>query len=101
VQALALARRALRPAAMPLPFAASVDLARGRVLYLEACQACHGVDGAGGHGGGPTLLEGLRPEAIVAITSLGRNAMPGFGGVYSEAHLRDVAAYIAEELATQ
>ena len=75
------------------------DAAHGRTLYLEACQACHGVDGAGGQGGGPTLIEGLSAESIVAITRNGQNTMPGFGTAYTPGDLRDIAAYIIEELA--
>jgi alcohol dehydrogenase (cytochrome c) len=78
-----------------------VDLAHGQVLYLEACQACHGVDGAGGHGGGPTLIEGLGIDEIAAVTRLGRNTMPGFGDVYTPSEIRDVAAYVVEELVRQ
>jgi len=83
-------------AAAPQPMP---DAAHGRTLYLEACQACHGVDGAGGQGGGPTLIEGLSAESIVAITRNGQNTMPGFGTAYTPGDLRDIAAYIIEELA--
>ena len=30
-----------------------VDLAAGEAIYKAACVACHGVEGTGGHGGGP------------------------------------------------
>ncbi|RPI63618.1 MAG: cytochrome c, partial [Lysobacterales bacterium] len=65
----------------------------------EACVACHGEQGDGGHGGGPTLVGGLPLETIVAVSQAGRNTMPPFGRAYSEADLRDVAAYIVEVLA--
>ena len=78
-----------------------VDLAHGRQLYAEACVACHGEAGDGGHGGGPTLIAGLPAETIVAVASAGRNTMPGFGTVYSAADIRDVATYIVEELAAK
>ncbi|MBN1238836.1 MAG: PQQ-binding-like beta-propeller repeat protein, partial [Gammaproteobacteria bacterium] len=81
--------------------AAAGDPAHGREIYLEACQACHGPDGAGGHGGGPTLIEGLSAAEIAAVSRLGRNTMPGFSEAYSEQELRDVAAYIVEELASR
>ena len=36
-----------------------IDVERGRQIYAEACVACHGEAGDGGHGGGPTLVAGL------------------------------------------
>ena len=68
------------------------------MLYAEACIACHGEAGDGGHGGGPALLS-LETEAIRTITADGRNSMPGFGRVYSRADLNDIASYIHDVLA--
>jgi hypothetical protein len=48
---------------------------------------------------GPTLVGGLPLETIVAVSQAGRNAMPAFGRVYTEADLRDVATYVLEVLA--
>jgi quinohemoprotein ethanol dehydrogenase len=76
-----------------------VDVEHGRQLYAEACVACHGEGGDGGHGGGPTLVGGLPLEAILAVSQAGRNTMPAFGRAYSEADLKDVASYIVEVLA--
>jgi alcohol dehydrogenase (cytochrome c) len=78
-----------------------VDLERGRALYREACVACHGEAGDGGHGGGPTLLGSLELETIRAVAADGRNSMPGFGRVYSGADLNDVSSYILEVLARE
>jgi alcohol dehydrogenase (cytochrome c) len=75
------------------------DVELGAQLYAEACVACHGEQGDGGHGGGPTLVAGLPPETIAAVTAAGRNTMPAFGRAYDEADLRDIAAYISEVLA--
>jgi mono/diheme cytochrome c family protein len=86
-----------RPAAPEPDRPVSVD--HGRQLYAEACVACHGEAGDGGHGGGPTLVAGLAPEAITAVAGAGRNSMPPFGRVYSPADLRDIATYIVEVLA--
>jgi mono/diheme cytochrome c family protein len=60
---------------------------------------CHGEGGDGGYGGGPTLVGGLPIETLVAVAQGGRNAMPAFGRVYSEADLKDVASYINDVLA--
>lgn len=86
-----------RPAAPVV--ARPVDVAHGRQLYAEACVACHGQAGDGGHGGGPSLVAGLPAETIVAVTQTGRNTMPAFGRVYSAADLEDLAGYIVNVLA--
>ena len=78
-----------------------VNLDRGREIYAEACVACHGESGDGGHGGGPTLVAGLPAETIAAIAREGRNTMPGFGTVYAAPDIRDVASYIVDVLAAQ
>jgi quinohemoprotein ethanol dehydrogenase len=87
-----------RPAAPPAA-ARPVSADHGRQLYAEACVACHGEQGDGGHGGGPTLIGGLPADTIVAVANAGRNNMPPFGRVYSDADLRDVATYIVDVLA--
>jgi len=76
-----------------------VSVDQGRQLYAEACVACHGEQGDGGHGGGPTLIAGLPADTIVAVANAGRNNMPPFGRVYSTADLGDIAAYITTVLA--
>ncbi|MEO7549946.1 MAG: PQQ-binding-like beta-propeller repeat protein [Croceibacterium sp.] len=91
------------PAAAAVPTRATqpIDLAGGAALYREACLACHGDDGAGGHGGGPSLL--ARPiDYIVTIATAGKgNAMPAFGAIYSPDQLRDIAAYVVTNLAAK
>jgi mono/diheme cytochrome c family protein len=85
---------------MPAPTPArAIDVEHGRQLYAEACVACHGEGGDGGHGGGPTLVGGLPVETILAVSQVGRNTMSAFGRAYTEADLRDVAAYIVDVLA--
>jgi mono/diheme cytochrome c family protein len=76
-----------------------VDRAHGEALYKQACVPCHGESGAGGHGGGPSLIAGQTAEKIISITSTGKNNMPSFSGTYSPDDLRDIAAYIVEGLA--
>jgi alcohol dehydrogenase (cytochrome c) len=75
-----------------------VNVEHGRALYAEACVACHGEAGDGGHGGGPTLLT-LPPESIAAVAGAGRNSMPAFARTYTAADLADVAAYVTTVLA--
>jgi len=70
----------------------------GAKLYRAACVPCHGATGEGGHGGGPTLINGLTGDAIASVTSTGRNNMPSFGGTLTPADINDIAAYIREDL---
>ena len=86
-----------RPAAPDRP----VDVMHGQQIYAEACVACHGEGGDGGHGGGPTLIGGLPVETIQSVAGAGRNTMPSFGAVYSPSDLRDVATYIVNVLAAK
>jgi mono/diheme cytochrome c family protein len=71
----------------------------GARLYKSACVPCHGATGEGGHGGGPTLVGGLTVENIVSVTSAGRNNMPAFVTTLTATEIRDVAAFIREDLA--
>jgi mono/diheme cytochrome c family protein len=60
---------------------------------------CHGAEGAGGQGGGPSLLA-FPPSYIAATATTGKGtAMPAFGAVYSADQLRDIAGYISTTLA--
>ena len=86
-----------RPAAPVAARPVSTD--HGRQLYAEACVACHGEQGDGGHGGGPSLVAGQPAETIVGIAKAGKNNMPPFGRVYSDADLKDVAGYVVDVLA--
>jgi alcohol dehydrogenase (cytochrome c) len=88
-----------RPSASDVAEQRSPDLEHGRAVYLEACVACHGEAGDGGHGGGPTLIAGQSADTIVAVAGAGKETMPAFGRVYSAAELRDVAAYVTQMLA--
>jgi mono/diheme cytochrome c family protein len=71
-----------------------VDLVAGEVIYKAACLACHGVEGTGGHGGGPTLIGKLDAAQMRLITTSGRNNMPTFKDIYDVNQIRDVAEYI-------
>jgi mono/diheme cytochrome c family protein len=82
----------------PAAEARDPDPVRGREIYFEACVACHGAEGDGGRGGGPTLIAGLDAVTLRAIAASGRNTMPGFGGLYSAAEIDDVVHFIVEEL---
>jgi alcohol dehydrogenase (cytochrome c) len=72
----------------------------GATVYTNACLACHGEQGEGGHGGGPTLQAMKNRAVVLQIVSEGRNAMPAFGaGTLTAQQIRDVATYVSERLA--
>jgi quinohemoprotein ethanol dehydrogenase len=77
------------------------DLTAGASIYKAACLACHGADGRGGQGGGPTLLGKLDAEQIRAVSTTGHNNMPTFREIYDANQLRDVAEYIVQVLGKQ
>ncbi|HWK54412.1 MAG TPA: c-type cytochrome, partial [Hyphomicrobiales bacterium] len=74
------------------------DLERGRLLYMQACQPCHGETGRGGEGGGAPLTAALTLETIVTTLNSGRNQMPAFGALFDPAQLRDIAHYLKDDL---
>ena len=74
------------------------DLDNGATVYQAACLFCHGEEGAGGHGGGPTLAESASVGAVVQVVSEGRGDMPAFGAALSPDQIRDVSAYVIERL---
>jgi alcohol dehydrogenase (cytochrome c) len=84
--------------ALPAP-TAPLNLAGGESIYKTACLACHGEQGTGGHGGGPTLMTNPDAALIQVIATNGRNNMPTFRGIYDANQIRDVAEYIRQVLA--
>jgi mono/diheme cytochrome c family protein len=79
--------------------AGPADLAGGKTVFDTACMFCHGEQGEGGHGGGPSL-QAIKSAAVVMQTvSEGRRDMPAFGGTFTPAQIRDVAGYVTQKLA--
>jgi cytochrome c553 len=79
---------ALVAAASPGAFAQSA--ANGKSLYDGTCNSCHGTPPAGG----PELAPN-NPSRIKAAINGGVPAMSFMRGMYSDAQLADIAAYIA------
>jgi len=74
------------------------DLTHGQATYLQICQACHGPDGQGSHGAGAALKPTLTAENVYTIATIGRNDMPAFRESLSPTQIRDVAAFIIQQL---
>ena len=89
------------------------DAARGEELFDATCVACHGVDGIGVAGLGPSLVgntfvAGLSDEELIAFLTTGRPAdhpdnttgiaMPPKGGNpgLTEADLAAITAFLRE-----
>ena len=69
---------------------------RGGSIFAHNCQACHGVDGAGGMG--PKLVKNpiLKHEDLFWDTVLnGRGPMPAWGAALSEQDIADIFAWLS------
>jgi quinohemoprotein ethanol dehydrogenase len=75
------------------------DVAAGKTVYDTACVFCHGEQGEGGHGGGPTLKQMKSAAVVLQTVSEGRRDMPSFGPTLTPAQIRDVAGYVTGKLA--
>ncbi|HEY1656675.1 MAG TPA: c-type cytochrome [Candidatus Tumulicola sp.] len=74
------------------------DVVRGRQVFAENCQACHGVTAHGASVGyaqvAPSLME-ASPEEIAEAVRVGPGEMPAFGKRdVPSARLDDVVAYV-------
>lgn len=80
--------------------AASGSPEAGAAVFSENCSTCHGATGEGGNGG-PDLktmpLAQTEEGAIQQVTN-GGGGMPPFGGTLSENEIKDVAAYVVQEI---
>ena len=89
------------PAATVMTYAPAdgpANLESGKSVYESACKFCHGDDATGGHGGGPTLANMTSVERIMQVVSEGRGDMPSFASMLSAGQIRDVSAYIVDDL---
>jgi ubiquinol-cytochrome c reductase cytochrome c subunit len=81
-----------------LPVVGRGDPVRGRTVFVQNCQACHGVSGRGASVGyaavAPSLLVAT-PEEIAEAVRVGPGVMPRFGrDVIQDAGVNDVVAYV-------
>jgi quinohemoprotein ethanol dehydrogenase len=72
----------------------------GEEVFAENCSTCHGATGHGGNGG-PDLrtmpLAKTEAGAIKQVTD-GGGGMPAFKGQLSEEEIKNVAAYVVEDI---
>ena len=89
---------ALPPASARTGPPAGADLVGGARIYAESCVACHGADGLGGAGSGPSLEQSTDPATVARIVAEGQNHMPAFGSSLTASQIRDVSAHVVEQL---
>jgi heme/copper-type cytochrome/quinol oxidase subunit 2/cytochrome c553 len=72
----------------------------GKEVFAENCSTCHGATGHGG-GGGPDLrtmpLAQEQAGAEMQVTN-GGGGMPAFKGTLSEEEIKNVAAFVVEDI---
>jgi len=74
------------------------NMDNGSTIWDNACAACHGEQGQGGHGGGSDIRNtALSLSQIMLVVNAGRNTMPAFAG-FSEQELLDISTYVHDEL---
>jgi alcohol dehydrogenase (cytochrome c) len=78
----------------------TADAAAGATVFEENCSTCHGATGHGGNGG-PDLrtmpLAQSQAGAEKQVTN-GGGGMPAFKGQLSSEEIKNVAAYVVEEI---
>jgi len=72
--------------------------ATGERLFALSCAACHGTEGRGGAGGGPSLESSTDQDAVARIVSDGLDHMPAFGASLTAEQIRDVSAHVVGRL---
>jgi mono/diheme cytochrome c family protein len=75
----------------------AADVIKGSQLYARHCAACHGPNGISVMPTAPHLARGDRlmqsDLALLASFKSGKNAMPSYIGILSDAEILDVIAF--------
>jgi len=72
----------------------------GGEVFAENCSVCHGADGLGGNGGPDltTMPKAKEQAGAEEQVTNGGGGMPPFGGILSEEEIKNVAAYVVEDI---
>jgi mono/diheme cytochrome c family protein len=81
------------------PRMADANLTAGKQVFEQACALCHGSDGKGGHGAGPSLQAAKDLSVVLQTITAGRNSMPSFASSLTRDQIRDAGAYVVRSLA--
>lgn len=76
------------------------DPAAGQEVFASNCSICHGDDGHGGNGGPDlrTMPKAKTEAGAIEQVTNGGGGMPSFQGVLSEEEIKNVAAYVVQEI---
>jgi mono/diheme cytochrome c family protein len=68
---------------------------KGQEIFLQRCQACHGVNGNYAGSGAANLQQSkLDSTGIAATIKSGRSAMPAFQGSLADADIAELTLYV-------
>jgi len=74
------------------------DIAKGKQVYRDHCEICHGPGGRSNMPGAGDFTRGhglMQPDtALLESIRAGKYAMPGFLGVLSDEEILDVISYL-------
>ncbi len=72
----------------------------GKEVFAEQCSVCHGSDGLGGSGGPDltTMPKAKEQAGAEEQVTNGGGGMPAFKGTLSEEEIKNVAAYVVEDI---
>jgi quinohemoprotein ethanol dehydrogenase len=76
------------------------DAEAGKVVFSEQCSVCHGATGHGGNGGPDltTMPKAKEQAGAEEQVTNGGGGMPAFSGTLSEEEIKNVAAYVVEDI---
>jgi mono/diheme cytochrome c family protein len=72
----------------------------GKEVFAEECSVCHGATGRGGNGGPDltTMPKAKEQAGAEEQVTNGGGGMPAFKGTLSEEEIKNVAAYVVEDI---
>ncbi len=78
----------------------ALNAAAGKEVFAEQCSVCHGATGHGGNGGPDltTMPKAKEQAGAEEQVTNGGGGMPPFKGVLSEEEIKNVAAYVVEDI---
>jgi quinohemoprotein ethanol dehydrogenase len=76
------------------------NAAAGKEIFSEQCSVCHGATGHGGNGGPDltTMPKAKEQAGAEEQVTDGGGGMPAFKGTLSEEEIKNVAAYVVEDI---
>jgi mono/diheme cytochrome c family protein len=78
----------------------TVSAAAGKTVFQSNCSSCHTLADAGASGSVGPNLDQLKPNMATVVHQVtnGGGGMPAFKGTLSEEEIKNVAAYVVEDI---